>query len=386
MKKVCVITGTRADYGLLYWTLKALNQETSIKLQICATGMHLSPEFGLTYKQIEKDGFTIDYKVETLLSSDTGSGIAKSIGLGVSGMADAFSVLDPDIIILLGDRFEILAAAIAAMSLRIPMAHCHGGEVTEGVIDESIRHSITKMAHLHFTSTEKFKKRVIQLGEQPSSVYCFGAFGIENINRTKFLGRQDIEQKFNFLFSSKNYIVTFHPETLEKDSSKFQFNQILLAIEEIINEKTLIIFTMPNADNDGRIIIDMINQFVKIHPLNTTAITSMGQTNYLSTLNYINAVIGNSSSGIIEAPSFKIPTINIGDRQRGRIMAKSVINCSIDKNEITYAINKANSKEFKNKIRKMQNPYGTANVSAKVVKILKKVDTKKLLKKSFYDL
>ena len=386
MKKVCVITGTRADYGLLYWTLKALNQETSIKLQICVTGMHLSPEFGLTYKQIEKDGFTIDYKVETLLSSDTGSGIAKSIGLGVSGMADAFSVLDPDIIILLGDRFEILAAAIAAMSLRIPIAHCHGGEATEGLIDESIRHSLTKMAHLHFTSTEKFKKRVIQLGEQPSSVFCFGAFAIENINRMKLLSRENLERKFNFSFSSKNYMVTFHPETLEKDSSELQFNQVLLALTEIINEKTLIIFTMPNADNDGRIIIDMINQFVKIHPQNTTVITSMGQINYLSTLHYINAVIGNSSSGIIEAPSFKIPTINIGDRQRGRIMAKSVINCSVDKNEIIYAINKANSKEFKNKIRNIQNPYGTENVSEKIVKILKKVDTKKLLKKRFYNL
>ena len=386
MKKICVITGTRADYGLLYWTLKALKKEPTIQLQICATGMHLSPEFGLTYQQIEADGFTIDYKVETLLSSDTGTAIAKSIGMGTIGFADALSFLNPDIVLLLGDRYEILAAATASMSLCIPIAHCHGGEATEGVIDESIRHSITKMSHLHFTATDSFKKRVIQLGEQPDNVFNFGALGIENINRMKFLKKNEIEQNIKFSFLSKNYLVTFHPETLEKESMEIRFGEVLLALEELINPETLFIFTMPNADNDGRVIIKMINEFVNYHPKNSVVFTSMGQINYLSTLKYIDAVIGNSSSGLIEVPSFNIPTINIGDRQRGRIMAESVINCPVNKNQIKFAVQKANNKEFKQKITKLINPYGTKNVSDKIVDILKKTSLSDLLKKKFYNL
>lgn len=386
MKRVCVITGTRAEYGLLYWTLKALEKEPAIDLQICATGMHLSPEFGLTYQQIEADGFTIDYKVETLLSSDTGTAIAKSIGLGTIGFADAFQQLQPDIILLLGDRYEILAAATAAMTLRIPIAHCHGGEATEGLIDESIRHSITKMSHLHFTATDLFKKRVIQLGEQPDNVFNLGALGIENINRTKFLSKNEIEQNLNFSFLSKNYLVTFHPETLENDSTEVRFGEVLLALQELIDKQTLLIFTMPNADNDGRIIIKMIKEFVSNHSKNAIFFTSMGQINYLSTLKYINAVIGNSSSGLIEVPSFHIPTINIGDRQRGRIMSESVINCSVDKNQIKSAVQKANEKEFKQKACKINNPYGTKNASDKIVNILKKATLNGLLKKKFYNL
>ena len=289
MKKVCVITGTRAEYGLLYWTLKALEKEPKIDLQICVTGMHLSPEFGLTYQQIEADGFTIDYKVETLLSSDTGTAISKSIGLGTIGFADAFQQLQPDIILLLGDRYEILAAATAAMTLRIPIAHCHGGEATEGLIDESIRHSITKMSHLHFTATDSFKKRVIQMGEQPDNVFNLGALGIENINRIKFLSKNEIEQNLNFSFLLKNYLVTFHPETLEKESTEVRFGKVLLALQELIDKQTLFIFTMPNADNDGRVIIKMINEFVRNHPKNSVVFTSMGQINYLSTLKYLDA-------------------------------------------------------------------------------------------------
>lgn len=386
MKKVCVITGTRAEYGLLYWTLKALEKESTIHLQICATGMHLSPEFGLTYKEIEADGFTIDYKVETLLSSDTGTAIAKSIGLGIVGFADAFQQLQPDIILLLGDRYEILAAATAAMTLRIPIAHCHGGEATEGVIDESIRHSITKMSHLHFTATDLFEKRVIQLGEQPDNIFNLGALGIENINRTKFLSKNELEQNLNFSFLSKNYLVTFHPETLENESTEARFAEVLFALQELIDKQTLFIFTMPNADNDGRIIIKMINEFVSNNPKNAIVFTSMGQINYLSALKYVNAVIGNSSSGLIEVPSFNIPTINIGDRQRGRIMAESVINCSVDKNQIISAVQKANEKEFKQKVCKSNNPYGTKNVSNKIVNILKKARLNELLKKKFYNL
>ena len=385
MKKVCVITGTRAEYGLLYWTLKALEKEPTIDLQICVTGMHLSPEFGLTYQQIEADGFTIDYKVETLLSSDTGTAIAKSIGIGTIGFADAFQQLQPDIILLLGDRYETLAAAMAAMTLCIPIAHCHGGESTEGSIDESIRHSITKMSHLHFTATDSFKKRVVQLGEQPDNVFNLGALGIENINRIKFLSKNEIEQKLNFSFLLKNYLVTFHPETLEKESSEVRFGKVLLALQELIDKETLFIFTMPNADNDSRVIIKMINEFVNNHPKNSVVFTSMGQINYLSTLKYIDAVIGNSSSGLIEVPSFNIPTINIGDRQRGRIMAESVINCSVDKNQIKSAIQKANEKKFKQRESKQINPYGTKNVSDKIVDILKKTKLSDLLKKKFYN-
>ena len=386
MKKVCVITGTRAEYGLLYWTLKALKKEPTIQLQLCVTGMHLSPEFGLTYQQIEADGFTIDYKVETLLSSDTGTAIAKSIGIGTIGFADALSFLNPDIVLLLGDRYEILAAATASMSLRIPIAHCHGGEATEGVIDESIRHSITKMSHLHFTATDSFKKRVIQLGEHPDNVYNFGALGIENINRMKFLKKNEIEQNLKFSFLSKNYLVTFHPETLEKESMEIRFGEVLLALEELINPETLFIFTMPNADNDGRVIIKMINEFVNNYPNNSVVFTSMGQINYLSTLKYIDAVIGNSSSGLIEVPSFNIPTINIGDRQRGRITAESVINCPVNKNQIKFAVQKANNKELKQKITKLNNPYGSKNVSDKIVDILVKTSLSDLLKKKFYNL
>lgn len=386
MKRICVVTGTRAEYGLLYWTLVALKKDPSIKLQICATGMHMSPEFGLTYHQIEKDGFTIDYKVESLMSSDSGTGIAKSIGLGISGISDAFSQLEPDIVLLLGDRYEILAAAIAAMSLRIPIAHCHGGESTEGLIDESIRHSITKMSHLHFTATKAFEKRVIQLGEQPANVFCFGAMGIEYINKIKFLTKKEIEDKMNFSFLTNNYLITYHPETLEMKESSDKFSELLKALEEIKNNDTLFIFTMPNADNNGRVIIDMINQFVKTNPFNSIAFTSMGQINYLSTLKFVNAVIGNSSSGLIEAPTLKIPTVNVGDRQRGRIMAKSVICCHTEKNKILHAIKKSSSRDFKARINDFENPYGFQNVSSKIVDILKKVSEKDLLKKKFYNL
>ncbi len=386
MKRICVVTGTRAEYGLLYWTLVALKKDPSIKLQICATGMHMSPEFGLTYHQIEKDGFTIDYKVESLMSSDSGTGIAKSIGIGISGISDAFSQLEPDIVLLLGDRYEILAAAIAAMSLRIPIAHCHGGESTEGLIDESIRHSITKMSHLHFTATKAFEKRVIQLGEQPANVFCFGAMGIEYINKIKFLTKKEIEDKMNFSFLTNNYLITYHPETLEMKESSDKFSELLKALEEIKNNDTLFIFTMPNADNNGRVIIDMINQFVKTNPFNSIAFTSMGQINYLSTLKFVNAVIGNSSSGLIEAPTLKIPTVNVGDRQRGRIMAKSVISCHTEKNKILHAIKKSSSRDFKARINDFENPYGFQNVSSKIVDILKKVSEKDLLKKKFYNL
>ncbi len=384
MRKICVITGTRAEYGLLYWTLKALQKDPSVELQICVTGMHLSPEFGLTYKQIEQDGFIIDYKVETLLSSDSAQGIAKSIGLGVIGFSDAFEQLQPDIILVLGDRFEILAAVNAAMCFRIPIAHCHGGEITEGAIDEAIRHSITKMAHIHFTSTEEYKNRVIQLGESPKNVFNTGALGIENINRLKLFNREELEKSIEHKLEKQNALITFHPVTLEKETSKKQFSALIESLDAF--KDIFLIFTYPNADNEGRIIIKMINEYIKNNPDRAISFVSMGQLRYLSALQFIDFVIGNSSSGIIEVPSFKIPTINIGDRQKGRIMAESVINCSPAKKEVTNAIKKAISPVFKSKIKNTDNPYDRGNSSAKILEKLKEIELNKLLKKTFFNL
>lgn len=382
--KVCIVTGTRAEYGLLYWLMKELQRDSLFELQICVTGMHLSPEFGLTYKLIEKDGFTINKKVEMLVSSDTATGVSKSIALGTAGFADVFDELKPDLVLLLGDRFEILSVAIAAMIARIPIAHCHGGESTEGLIDEPIRHSVTKMSHLHFTSTEKYKQRVIQLGEQPDRVFNVGALGIENINRLALLDKATLERELNFTFNKRNALITFHPVTLEEATAEQQFKELLFAIEDLAD--TNIIFTMPNADTDGRIIIDLIKDFVQRHPHKSIWFTSMGQLRYLSALKVVDVVIGNSSSGLIEVPSFKKATINIGDRQRGRIFAESVINCEPTRVEIQSAIEKAFSTAFKKKLESVANPYGTRNSSEQIIQILKGLDTSGLIKKRFYDI
>jgi GDP/UDP-N,N'-diacetylbacillosamine 2-epimerase (hydrolysing) len=383
--KICIVTGTRAEYGLLYWTIKRLIEDRYFEVQICVTGMHLSPEFGLTYKQIESDGFKIDKKVEILLSSDTSVGVSKSIGLGVIGFADAFSELKPDIILLLGDRFEIFAAATAAMISKIPIAHCHGGEATEGLIDEPIRHSITKMSHLHFTSTNEYKKRVIQLGEQPKNVFNVGALGIENINKLRLLSKQHFEKSINFKLLKHVFLITFHPVTLEKATAETQFRNLLSAISSFYN--TTFIFTLPNADNDGRVIIDLITKFVIANKSNAVAFTSLGQLRYLSAIKHVDLVLGNSSSGLIEVPSFRKPTINIGDRQRGRVFGKSVINCLPEKDDIVKAIELGMSAGFKNKIQKSLNPYGNKNSSVEIVKVLRKIKLNQdFIKKSFFNL
>lgn len=384
MRKVCVITGTRAEYGLLYWTLKALQKDPSIELQLCVTGMHLSPEFGLTYKQIEEDGFIINSKVETLLSSDSSQGISKSIGLGIIGFSDAFEQLQPDIILVLGDRFEIFAAVSAAMCFRIPVAHCHGGEATEGVIDESIRHSITKMSHIHFTSTKEYKNRVIQLGESPKNVFNTGALGIENINLLKLFSKTEFEKSIGRKLAKKNVLITFHPVTLEKETSEEQFSNLIETLNEF--EDLFLIFTYPNADNEGRIIIKMIDEYTKNNPNKSVSFISMGQLRYLSALQYVDFVIGNSSSGIIEVPSFKIPTINIGDRQKGRVMSASIINCLPTKKAIANAIKKAIAPLFKSEIKNISNPYDNGNSSATIVKKLKEIEINKLLKKEFFNI
>jgi GDP/UDP-N,N'-diacetylbacillosamine 2-epimerase (hydrolysing) len=383
--KVCIVTGTRAEYGLLFWTIKKLKSDIYFDVKLCVTGMHLSPEFGLTYKQIEEDGIVIDKKIEMLLSSDSVNGIAKSIGLGIIGFTDAFNDLKPDLVLLLGDRFEIFAAATAAMIAKIPIAHCHGGEATEGLIDEPIRHSITKMSQLHFTSTEEYRKRVIQLGEQPSRVFNVGAFGIENINKLKLLSKRDFENSIGFKLLKYTFLITFHPVTLEKSTSEDQFKNLLSVLKIFSN--TTFIFTMPNADNDGRVIINLIQDFVANNKSVSVAFTSLGQLRYLSAIKHADVVIGNSSSGLIEVPTFKKPTINIGDRQRGRVYGSSVINCKPNKKEISESIMYALSDTFNKILLKAVNPYGEKNSSVEIVRILKKVSIDdNLVKKRFYNL
>jgi len=364
--------------------MKALQADDVIDLSICVTGMHLSPEFGLTYKKILEDGFMINEKVETLLSSDTTVGISKSIGLGTISFSEVFERLNPDLVVVLGDRYEIFAACTAAMISRIPIAHCHGGEATEGLIDEAIRHSITKMSQIHFTSTEEYRNRVIQLGEQPKNVYNVGALGIENINKLELLTKSQFEESIAFKLKRTNFLVTFHPVTLDNLSAEAQFKELLYALDKF--EDTAIIFTKPNSDTDGRIIIQLIDQYVKNNSEKAIAFTSLGQLRYLSAIQYMDVVVGNSSSGLIEVPSFKKATINIGDRQQGRVKAASVIDCETNKDDIENAIMIAHSLEFKEKLKSSKNPYGEKNSSIEIVEVLKSIDLSDIVKKQFYNL
>lgn len=384
MRKICVITGTRAEYGLLYWTMKALQADDAINLSICVTGMHLSSEFGLTYKKIIEDGFIINEKVETLLSSDTTVGVSKSIALGIISFSEVFERIKPDLLLLLGDRYEIFAACTAAMISRIPIAHCHGGEATEGLIDEAIRHSITKMSQIHFASTEEYRNRIIQLGEQPKNVYNVGALGIENVNKLKLLTKSEFEESIHFKLKKINFLVTFHPVTLDNLSAELQFQELLKALDKF--ENTSIIFTKPNSDTDGRIIIQLIDEYVNKNSEKAIAFNSLGQLRYLSAIQYMDVVIGNSSSGLIEVPSFKKATINIGDRQQGRVKSKSVIDCDTNKEDIEKAIIKALSTEFKEELEFTQNPYGEKNSSIEIVNVLKTIDLNDIIKKKFFNL
>ena len=382
-KKVCVVTGTRAEYGLLKRLIRELKNNNKLELQLVVTGMHLSPEFGNTVIDIVEDGHKFDKMIEVLLSSDSPVGISKSIGLGVIGFADALEELKPDILVLLGDRYEILAAATAAMVARIPIAHIHGGETTEGLIDEAIRHSITKMSHIHFVSTQKYRDRVIQLGEDPSNVYCVGGLGVDAIVNIDLMDYNETEKSINFKLQDKNILVTFHPVTLEQSSSRKQIDEVLKSLKYLKN--TGIIFTMPNADTDGRVVIERINDFCQNNRF-AKAYQSLGQLRYLSCLQYVDLVVGNSSSGLLEVPSFRKATVNIGDRQRGRIKATSVIDCSPEEKDITESIKKAYSKEFQEVVRQTVNPYGTGGASKRIVEILTTLSLNELLKKKFFDL
>lgn len=383
-KKVCVVTGTRAEYGLMYWLLKYLKEDEDIELQLIVTGMHLSPEFGLTYQEIEKDGFNIDKKIEMLLSSDSEIGISKSMGLAQISFSEAFWELQPDIVILLGDRFETFSAASAAMISRIPIGHIHGGETTEGAVDEAIRHAITKMSHLHFTATEIYRKRVIQMGEDPNRVFNVGAPGLDSVYKAELLDREAFENSIGFKLNEKNLLITFHPVTLEQNTSKKQFEELLAAISEMKN--THFIFTKPNSDTHGRIIIQLIDDFVSQNSERSCSFISLGHVRYLSALKYVDAVLGNSSSGLTEAPSFKVATIDIGDRQKGRIKAESVISCKPNKESITEALELSFSPNFKNKLKEVINPYGEGGASLKIVELLKTYDYSQILKKRFFDL
>jgi len=383
-RKICVVTGSRAEYGLLYWLMKEIQDDSALELQIIVTGMHLSPEFGLTWKQVERDGFIIHRKVEMLLSSDTPVGISKSIGLGVIGFADALECLQPDLLVVLGDRFEIFAACQAAMTHRIPIAHIHGGEITEGAVDDAIRHAITKMSHLHFTATESYRRRVIQLGEQPQRVFNAGAPGLDNIFRLQLLDKPQLEQAIGFKLGKRNLLVTFHPVTLENATAAMQFGNLLKALDCF--DDSHIIFTLPNADADGRVIIGMIEQYRQRFPERIASFVSLGSLRYLSALKYMDAVVGNSSSGLIEAPAFKIGTINVGDRQKGRLCADSVIHCVPEVDAIVQAFNRLFSEKFQESLKTVENPYGNSGASAKIKELLKSQSLDGVLKKSFYDL
>lgn len=382
-RKICVVTGSRADYGLLRWVMEGIQQSETLELQIIATGTHLSPQFGMTVDVIEADGFYVDRKVEMLLSSDTSVSVTKAMGLGMIGFADALADLHPDMILLLGDRFELLSAATAATVARIPIAHIHGGETTEGAFDEAIRHSITKMSHLHFVAAEPYRKRVIQLGEQPERVFQVGGLGIDSINRLELLSQQQLEEDLNITFQSRNLLVTFHPVTLENRTSEGQMRELLAALGEL--ESTGLIFTMPNSDTDGLVLFKQIEEFCAKH-IYAHYFTSLGQLRYLSCMSHVDGVVGNSSSGLLEAPSFKIGTVNIGDRQRGRLKAKSVIDCEPQRLAIKRALGKLFSDEFRLLVERVENPYGTGKASTKVIDILDTVAPTNLIKKEFFDL
>ena len=386
MKRIGIMTGTRAEYGLLKPLMQEINKDNDLELYLIVSGMHLSPEFGMTYKEIEEDGFQINAKVEMLLSSDSPAGISKSIGLGVIGFADEFQRADLDMLILLGDRYEALSAAICALVMRIPIAHLHGGELTEGAIDEGIRHSITKMSYLHFTSTEQYRNRVIQLGENPERVFYVGALGVENIKKINLMTKEELERSIHFEIDENTVIVTYHPVTLENNTVEEQFLNLLKVLDR--NPKIRMIFTKANADTNGRIVNELIDKYAAQNSERACAFVSLGQKRYLSALKYCRIVIGNSSSGIIEAPSFGKPIINIGDRQKGRICADSVINCGYTQQEIQQAMETALTKEFENKASNCRNPYEKENTAANIISVIKDylLNDKIKLKKGFYDI
>jgi len=383
MNKITVVTGTRAEYGLLSNLIKLIDNDKNFKLQLIVTGSHLLNKYGKTYKEIENDGVKISKKINILNNSDNENSIIDYTSIALTKIGHALKKFSPKALIILGDRYEILGAAIAANFLRIPICHFHGGERTEGAIDESIRHSVTKFSSLHFVANEIYRKRVIQLGENPKSVFNVGGMGVDIINKTKKLNKKELAKILNIKFKKKTFLITFHPVTLENNSTKLQFTNLLAAL---VNYKdTTFIFTSPNSDTDNNIIIKLIKDFTKKNS-NSYFFKSLGKEKYYSMLNIVNLVIGNSSSGILEAPYFKIPTINIGDRQNGRLKAKSIIDCKPKKESIINSIDLALTEKFSNICKKNKNYYGKGNASKKSFKIIKKFINKIDIKKNFYDL
>lgn len=383
-RKICIVTGTRAEYGLLRAVIAGLRQGDGVQLQLVVTGAHLSPEFGLTYREIEADGVPIDAKVEMLVSADTATGVAKSIGLGLIGMADAFERLQPDIVVVLGDRYEVLAAATAALVAGIPLAHLHGGETTEGAFDEAIRHAVTKMSHLHFVAAEEYRRRVIQLGEQPEHVFLVGGLGVDAIQRVQLLDRAALEQSLDFKLGAKNLLITFHPVTLdEAGSSEQQMTELLAALATL--RDTHLIFTMPNADNGSRALAALLEAFASEHP-HARMYTSLGLLRYLSCLKWVDGVVGNSSSGLAEAPTLKTGTVNIGTRQQGRLKASSVIDCAPTRQSIENAIAGLYTPAFRSQLQATINPYGEGGASEKIVRTLREQPLQGLVRKSFHNI
>ncbi len=380
-RRVCFVTGSRAEYGIIYWVLRELERNPNVDLQIIVTGMHLSPEFGLTFRQIEQDGFVVSTKVEMLLSSDTAVGITKSIGLGVIGFADAIDRLSPDLIVLAGDRFELLAAAQAALIANVPIAHLCGGDTTEGAYDEAIRHSLTKMAHVHFPTNAVAAQRIRQMGEDPACIFNFGSTQLDHVHRTKLLSLAELQDSLGFQFLQRNLLVTFHPATLDSRSAADQCAEVLAALESL-DKNIGFIFTLPNADNDGRIIAEMIKTFVDKMGARAVAYSSLGSVRYLSTLAIVDAVVGNSSSGLIEAPSFHKPTVNIGDRQHGRVRPPSVIDCDAERGAVTAAIVRALGYDCS----AISNPYGDGRSASHVAQKLSEVSLDGILQKRFHSI
>ena len=378
------MTGSRAEWGLLSGLARKITDDPELELQIIATNMHLSPEFGLTYREIERQGFRINRKVEMLLSSDSANATGKSVGLATIGFADAYEELAPDMLLVLGDRYEILAAVTAALFYKIPVAHLHGGEVTEGAYDDVIRHAITKMSHLHFTSTEEYRRRVIQLGEQPERVFHVGAIGIDNIRHIALLDKKVLEEQLDFPFDRKTVLVTYHPETLDAIPVEEQFRNLLEALDD--RQDIRILFTLPNSDTGGRIIVRMIEEFVARNKQRARAYTSLGQLRYLSALRFVAAVVGNSSSGILEVPSFGKPTLDIGNRQKGRLAANSVVHCGVSGAEISEGLNRVLSDAFAKQTACVQNPYEKEDSALEILKILKNYPLDGIVQKTFYDI
>ena len=386
MRKICVVTGTRAEYGLLSRLMRMIKDSPMTQLQVIATNMHLSPKYGNTYQEIERDGFTIDCKIPIIDENDKDDAVTtvKSMAKALAGFADAYNELRPDLVVVLGDRYEILAAATAALIERIPIAHIHGGEVTEGAFDDAIRHSITKMSHLHFASTEAYRKRIIQLGEQPDRVFYTGAVGVENVKRLPLMSKEEVEKEIDFRIDGNTILVTYHPVTLGNRTAKDDIGDFIAALED--RKDLRVIFTMPNSDTGSQFIVEAVNGFIEKNHDRAKAFKSLGVVRYLSVMKQVAAVVGNSSSGIVEVPSFGIPTLNIGDRQKGRIQAESTYNCLPDKESVLKGLDKVLSKEFREMASKVHNPYEKANTAEEIFKVISTYPIEQLNQKHFYDL